>query len=1043
MTNNISLGQVRVENRFNLKSLYEMSDEVNINDEHDSPFQQFGNDCDYCEPNNFRELPKFTLNSVSYFHLNCRSLSSNWESFYDLICDLHDENFSFDYIGVSEVFKCDKDLRLALPGFHKLITRSRNDDNHGGVGLFVKQNVQFKIREDLSIFIPHVFESIFIEVLSNTNKNTIVGVIYRPNTQPKADMDIFTSTLFDLMNIINVEKKKSTIMGDFNIDLLKYNSHDKTNNYVDNLFTQGFLPLITKPTRVTSTSATLIDHIYTNNICKASISGIILTDVADHFGIFYCVQCKPTQSKNAIIKKRSFSERNVKLFKSYLDEMNFTQILQINCPNEAYNNFIVMYKEAFEKAFPLLDKRPNSKYTKREPWMTTGLLTSSRTKSKLFVKKLQKPTMHNIATYKNYINQFNKLKKIIKRDYFKCMLDMNKHNMKKTWQILKKAIGKQSDKSSFPQSFKIDNENISNKMQIAESFNTYFANIGASTSQNVPKLKKHYTDYLANSVCNSMYLESIDPSVVFDVVKKLKPKTSSGHDEISTKLVKESIVTIIQPLTHIINLSLNTGIVPDQLKIAKVIPIYKSSDTNQLKNYRPISLLPAFSKILEKIMFNKLMSFLDSQNILYKHQYGFRPKHSTIHPILHLLNKCAENNNIQPKKYTMSIFCDLSKAFDVISHKILIKKLDHYGIRGIAQKWLVSYLSDRSQFVEIDNNKSPVLKIECGVPQGSILGTLLYLIYVNDIAKSCNENILSFADDTSLYLSDSNIDNLFSNANIQLNKLYEWFCANRLSLNPNKTKFIILKTPNSSLNTTGLELCIDGIPLTQIGVNFTEKSTKFLGLHIDETLSWRPHLSEINKKISYAIFVIKQVKHILPMDCLKTLYFAIVHPHLTYGILAWGNASSSVLHRTTILQKRAIRTIHRSNYNSHTEPLFKSSGILNVKDLYDFQVALFMHDYVCKKLPSSFDNIFRRNCEVQDSHQTRQSNLLFIEKCNSVFASKQPYFTFPVMWNKWNHIIPDSTSRNKLKSQMKGYLLSNYPNSVKCSNKYCRDCYQD
>ena len=250
----------------------------------------------------------------------------------------------------------------------------------------------------------------------------------------------------------------------------------------------------------------------------------------------------------------------------------------------------------------------------------------------------------------------------------------------------------------------------------------------------------------------------------------------------------------------------------------------------------------------------------------------------------------------------MSICCDLSKAVDVISHSILFKKLDHYGIRGIAQNWLVSYLSDRTQFVEIENNKSQVLKIKCGLPQDSNLGPLLYLIYVNDIAQSSNGNILSFADDTSLYLSDSNIENLYSNANIQLNQLYDWFCANRLSLNPNKTKFIILRTPKQLPNTTGLKLCIDGIPLTQIGANFTEKSTKFLGLHIDELLSWKPHLSHINKKISYAIFVIKQVKNFLPMECLRTLYFAIVHPHLTYGILAWGNASSSALKRTTILQ---------------------------------------------------------------------------------------------------------------------------------------------
>ncbi len=186
--------------------------------------------------------------------------------------------------------------------------------------------------------------------------------------------------------------------------------------------------------------------------------------------------------------------------------------------------------------------------------------------------------------------------------------------------------------------------------------------------------------------------------------------------------------------------------------------------------------------------------------------------------------------------------------------------------------------------------------------------------------------------------------------------------------------------------------------------------------------------------------MIKQVKNFLPMECLRTLYFAIVHPHLTYGILAWGNASSSALQKTTILQKRAIRTIHRSNYNSHTEPLFKSSGILKVKDLYESQVALFMHDYVCKKLPSSFDNTFKHNYEIQEAHQTRQSNLIFIERCNSVYASKLPYYTFPVMWNKWNLIITDFTSHNNLKSQLKGHLLSHYANSVKCSNKYCKEC---
>jgi len=220
MADNISLDQVRVNDRFNLKSLYEL-DATNIDDNYESPFSYI--DCNYYEPEQFNEKTKDFQNSTSYFHLNCRSLSSNWGSFYDLLCELHDTKFSFDFIGISEVFKCDKDQRLALPGYHKIITRCCDEGTHGGVGLFIKQNINYKIREDLSIFIPHIFESIFIEVSSISTKNNIVGVIYRPNSQPKADINIFTKTLLDLMNLITNDNKSCIMIGDLNIDLMKYN----------------------------------------------------------------------------------------------------------------------------------------------------------------------------------------------------------------------------------------------------------------------------------------------------------------------------------------------------------------------------------------------------------------------------------------------------------------------------------------------------------------------------------------------------------------------------------------------------------------------------------------------------------------------------------------------------------------------------------------------------------------------------------------------------------------------------------------------------
>jgi hypothetical protein len=280
----------------------------------DSPFSQLVNDCDYYEPKQFHDKFSEIRKLTSYFHLNCRSLSSNWDSFRDLLCELHGDSFSFDFIGISEVFNCDKDSRLALPGYHNIITRCRNNRNGGGVGLFVKDTFDFKIRNDLSVFVPHVFESLFIEIISKikSNKNTILGIIYRPNTAPRADLDIFSSTLHDLMDIINNERKRCVFMGDFNVDLLKFGIHEKTNDYINGIFSRGYIPVILQPTRLSFSSAILIDHIYTNDMLSKSTSGIVITDVADHFGTFHLVSDNQTGSPPSSELKRLISDSNIR-----------------------------------------------------------------------------------------------------------------------------------------------------------------------------------------------------------------------------------------------------------------------------------------------------------------------------------------------------------------------------------------------------------------------------------------------------------------------------------------------------------------------------------------------------------------------------------------------------------------------------------------------------------------------------------------------------------------------------------------------------------
>ena len=374
--------------------------------------------------------------------------------------------------------------------------------------------------------------------------------------------------------------------------------------------------------------------------------------------------------------------------------------------------------------------------------------------------KLRKPTEENIRKYKIISSTSLKGKK-----YFKTYLKKNFKKSQRCWSMLNYAIGKMNDKSSLLDSFIMNNQTYTDTAEIAEGFNNLFSKIGLHTSHNVPPYKQHFSSYMSPPVQQTFFLGQVTPSDVSTSAKNLKPKASSGFDHIYTKLMKDTIDFIIEPITHILSQSLSSGIVPEQMKIAKVVPIYKSSDQNTFKNYRSVSLLPAFSKLLEKIVFRQLMTFLTEHKIFYEHQYGFRPKHSTIHPIIHLLNHCASSSSKNDPEVTLAIPCDLSKAFDVIHNDILLNKLNNYGIRGLTNDWFRGYLSHREQFVDIEGMNSNRVQMTIAVPQGSILGPLMYLQYVNDINNSCDGTILSFADDTTLLTSHSDLSELHRNVN--------------------------------------------------------------------------------------------------------------------------------------------------------------------------------------------------------------------------------------------------------------------------------------
>ena len=433
-------------------------------------------------------------------------------------------------------------------------------------------------------------------------------------------------------------------------------------------------------------------------------------------------------------------------------------------------------------------------------------------------------------------------------------------------------------------------------------------------------------------------------------------------------------------------------------------------------------------------MCNQISQYLETKQLLFKHQYGFRRHHSTIHPIIQLLNQCTHANNSRPPQNTLAIFCDLSKAFDVLQHDILLYKLSNLGIRGRALTWMKNYLTNRNQYVAIDQTNSEIETIPCGVPQGSILGPLLYLIYVNDVQSSTSAQILSFADDTTITVSSNNINTLMQKANSSLSDINTWFCANKLFLNFSKTKFIILSPPQVSVKTNHTTL--------QTANNIIERtnSHKFLGIHIDEHLTWKKHISHVNSKIAHSLFAIKQVQKTLPPSALRTLYFSLIHPHLIYGIHAWGNTASSTLNKTNILMKRAIRLINNAPYNSHSEPLFKKSKILTLPHLHEQQIATFSHDYEHRKLPRSFNNFFQYTRNIK-TRNTRSTDLYYIPTPRTSFLQRLPHFHFPQIANKFANAITSLPSRSRLKSTIKTQFIDSYQTTIQCERQRCPDCH--
>ena len=411
-------------------------------------------------------------------------------------------------------------------------------------------------------------------------------------------------------------------------------------------------------------------------------------------------------------------------------------------------------------------------------------------------KKRQSPD--NLQLYKKFRNHVSNELKESKARYYHNYFLTNSQNMKKMWSGIKSIVSHKSFTSSSINKIKGNDGNVTSEpSDMSNIFNNFYINVASSITKTIPITPKSPLDYLTNRASNSLFLTPVTPLEVRDIIDALNPSKSVGPNSIPIKLLKIVGCSISPLLALLMNHSFQSGIYPDTFKIAKVISLFKKGNPELPSNYRPISLLSIFSKIFEKLMYKRLYSFLEVHNILYSLKFGFQENHSIDHALVSLTD--SVKNTLDNKRLSCGIFIDLQRAFDTVNHKILLSKLEHYGIRGCALEWFRSYLSDRKQYVPVNGKSSSLLTVSCGVPHGSILGPLLFLVYINDLPNASKKlTFYLFADDTNIYYESKDLSNLIKIVNRELRLVKKCLDANKLSLNIDMTNYIIFHS--SSVN---------------------------------------------------------------------------------------------------------------------------------------------------------------------------------------------------------------------------------------------------